>query len=54
VIADPQGETDAPPQCDVFLVSVLLDPLAHLPEVGFSLPLPRHPRLLALCAELIE
>ncbi|MEQ7919840.1 helix-turn-helix transcriptional regulator [Xanthomonas sp. WHRI 1810A] len=36
------------------LASVLLDQLAHLPEVGFSLPLPRHPRLLALCAELIE
>lgn len=36
------------------LVQVLLDQLAHLPEVGFSLPLPRHPRLLALCNELIE
>ncbi|EGH32709.1 helix-turn-helix, AraC type:Arac protein, arabinose-binding/dimerization, partial [Pseudomonas syringae pv. japonica str. M301072] len=23
-------------------------------EVGFSLPLPRHPRLLGLCNELIE
>jgi AraC-like DNA-binding protein len=36
------------------LVQVLLDQLAGLPEVGFSLPLPRHPRLLALCNELIE
>ena len=36
------------------LVQVLLDQLAQLPEVGFSLPLPRHPRLLALCNELIE
>ncbi|RMN72088.1 AraC family transcriptional regulator [Pseudomonas savastanoi] len=36
------------------LVQVLLDQLAHLPEVGFSLPLPRHPRLLSLCNELIE
>ena len=36
------------------LVQVLLDQLAHLPEVGFSLPLPRHPRLLGLCNELIE
>ncbi|WP_341960124.1 helix-turn-helix transcriptional regulator [Pseudomonas sp. RC10] len=36
------------------LVQVLLDQLAQLPEVGFSLPLPRHPRLLALCNELVE
>ncbi|KPA92660.1 MULTISPECIES: AraC family transcriptional regulator [Pseudomonas] len=36
------------------LVQVLLDQLASLPEVGFSLPLPRHPRLLGLCNELIE
>jgi len=36
------------------LVNVLLDQLASLPEVGFSLPLPRHPRLLSLCNELIE
>jgi AraC-like DNA-binding protein len=36
------------------LVSVLLDQLANLPEVGFSLPLPRHQRLLGLCNELIE
>ncbi|SET62500.1 AraC family transcriptional regulator [Pseudomonas graminis] len=36
------------------LVQVLLDQLANLPEVGFSLPLPRHPRLLGLCGELIE
>ena len=36
------------------LVQVLLDQLARLPQVGFSLPLPRHPRLLGLCNELIE
>ncbi|MCU1741865.1 MULTISPECIES: helix-turn-helix transcriptional regulator [unclassified Pseudomonas] len=36
------------------LVQVLLDQLAGLPEVGFSLPLPRHSRLLDLCNELIE
>jgi AraC-like DNA-binding protein len=36
------------------LVSVLLDQLAGLPEVAFSLPLPRHDRLLKLCNELIE
>lgn len=36
------------------LVQVLLDQLAALPEVGFSLPLPRDRRLLALCNELIE
>ncbi|WP_338526334.1 helix-turn-helix transcriptional regulator [Pseudomonas batumici] len=36
------------------LVQVLLDQLAGLPEVGFSLPLPRHSRLLGLCNELIE
>lgn len=36
------------------LVQVLLDQLVNLPEVGFSLPLPRHPRLLALCNELVE
>lgn len=36
------------------LVQVLLDQLAVLPEVGFSLPLPRHARLLALCNELIR
>ena len=35
------------------LVQVLLDQLASLPEVGFSLPLPRHARLLGLCNELI-
>lgn len=35
-------------------MQVLLDQLARLPEVGFSLPLPRHPRLLGLCSELIE
>ena len=36
------------------LVSVLLDQLANLPEVAFSLPLPQHPRLLGLCNELID
>ena len=36
------------------LVQVLLDQLAGLPEVSFSLPLPRHARLLALCQELID
>ena len=36
------------------LVQVLLDQLAGLNQVGFSLPLPRHPRLLTLCNELIE
>ncbi len=36
------------------LVQVLIDQLASLPEVGFSLPLPRHARLLGLCNELIE
>ncbi|MEZ1319602.1 helix-turn-helix transcriptional regulator [Pseudomonas fluorescens] len=45
----PQGDS---PQAR--LVSVLLDQLASLPEVGFSLPLPRHQQLLALCNELIE
>lgn len=45
------SQGDSPP---ARLVQVLLDQLASLPEVGFSLPLPRHPRLLALCNELIE
>jgi len=45
----PEGDT-----AEARLVQVLLDQLASLPEVGFSLPLPRHPRLLALCNELIE
>jgi len=45
----PQGNT---PQ--ERLVQVLLDQLATLPEVEFSLPLPRHARLLGLCNELIE
>ena len=35
-------------------MAVLLDQLASLPEVGFSLPLPRHERLLVLCNELVE
>ncbi|MHC8372787.1 AraC family transcriptional regulator [Pseudomonas sp. MDT1-85] len=45
----PQGDSR-----EARLVGVLLDQLASLPEVGFSLPLPRHPRLLGLCNELIE
>jgi AraC-like DNA-binding protein len=45
----PQGDSH-----EARLVQVLLDQLAQLPEVGFSLPLPRHPRLLGLCNELIE
>ncbi len=44
----PQGDSS-----EARLVQVLLDQLASLPEVGFSLPLPRHPRLLGLCNELI-
>lgn len=35
------------------LVSVLLDQLRTLPEVGFSVPLPSHPGLQALCNSLI-
>ncbi|SEN61800.1 AraC-type DNA-binding protein [Pseudomonas sp. ok272] len=45
----PQGDSH-----EARLVQVLLDQLASLPQVGFSLPLPRHPRLLGLCNELIE
>lgn len=45
----PQGDSS-----EGRLVQVLLDQLAQLPEVAFSLPLPRHPRLLGLCNELIE
>ena len=45
----PEGDT-----AEARLAQVLLDQLASLPEVGFSLPLPRHPRLLSLCNELIE
>ena len=48
-VAYPEGATP-----EQRLVQVLLDQLASLPEVGFSLPLPRHARLLALCNELIE
>ncbi|TDV65820.1 helix-turn-helix transcriptional regulator [Pseudomonas sp. LP_7_YM] len=44
-------EHDSP---EARLVQVLLDQLVTLPEVGFSLPLPRHTRLLSLCNELIE
>ncbi|WP_434578618.1 helix-turn-helix transcriptional regulator [Pseudomonas sp. Z5-35] len=45
----PEGDTE-----QARLAQVLLDQLAALPEVGFSLPLPRHARLLELCNELIE
>ncbi len=45
----PEGDT-----AEARLAQVLLDQLASLPEVGFSLPLPRHSRLLGLCNELIE
>ncbi|MEK1838450.1 MAG: AraC family ligand binding domain-containing protein, partial [Pseudomonas sp.] len=45
----PQGDSQ-----EARLVGVLLDQLASLPEVGFSLPLPRHERLLGLCNELID
>lgn len=44
----PQGDSS-----EERLVKVLLDQLSELPEVEFSLPLPRHPRLLGLCNELI-
>ncbi|MNR28434.1 HTH-type transcriptional repressor of iron protein A [compost metagenome] len=35
-------------------MDVLLDQLSSLPEVGFSLPMPQHARLLGLCNDLIE
>ena len=35
------------------LVAVLLDQLEGLPEVGFSLPLPRHTGLLTLCNAML-
>ncbi|CAB5645808.1 AraC family transcriptional regulator [Pseudomonas putida] len=44
----PEGDS-----AEARLVVVLLDQLRMLPEVGFSLPLPRHPGLLALCNGLI-
>lgn len=44
----PEGESR-----EARLVAVLLDQLQALPAVGFSLPLPRHPGLLALCNQLI-
>ncbi|MBA1205072.1 AraC family transcriptional regulator [Pseudomonas capeferrum] len=44
----PEGDT-----AESRLVGVLLDQLQALPRVGFSLPLPRHPGLLALCNQLI-
>jgi AraC-like DNA-binding protein len=45
----PEGDS-----CEARLVQVLLDQLAGLPEVSFSLPLPQHVRLLGLCNELIQ
>ena len=45
----PQGDS-----VEAHLVQVLLDQLQRLPEVGFSLPSPQHPGLLALCNELLE
>ncbi|MCE1117823.1 MULTISPECIES: AraC family transcriptional regulator [Pseudomonas] len=44
----PEGDS-----AEARLVAVLLDQLRHLPQVAFSLPLPRHPGLLALCNGLI-
>lgn len=45
----PQGDS-----CEARLVAVLLDQLSSLPEVQFSVPLPQHPRLLAVCNQLIS
>lgn len=45
----PQGESP-----EAHLVQVLLEQLQVLPEVGFSLPMPQHAGLLALCNELLE
>lgn len=42
-----------PDSAEARLVAVLLDQLESLPEVGFSLPLPRHPGLLALCSTML-
>ncbi|MBV6289741.1 AraC family transcriptional regulator [Pseudomonas aegrilactucae] len=39
---------------EAHLVQVLLEQLQGLPEVGFSLPLPQHPRLLEVCNALLE
>jgi len=44
----PEGDS-----AEARLVAVLLDQLHTLPQVGFSLPLPRHPGLLVLCNGLI-
>lgn len=44
----PEGDSE-----QARLVAVLVDQLRSLPQVGFSLPLPRHPGLLALCNGLI-
>lgn len=45
----PEGETP-----EAHLVQVLLEQLQGLPEVGFSLPLPQHPRLLEVCTAMLE
>ncbi|MFF7707746.1 helix-turn-helix domain-containing protein [Pseudomonas sp. NPDC007930] len=47
--AYPEGDS-----AEARLVNVLLDQLAALPEVAFSLPMPQHPRVLAMCEALIE
>ncbi len=44
----PEGDSD-----EAHLVRVLLDQLRTLPEVGFSLPLPKHPGLLEVCNTLL-
>ncbi|MBM3110751.1 helix-turn-helix transcriptional regulator [Pseudomonas sp. P66] len=44
----PEGDS-----AEARLVAVLLDQLQALPQVGFSLPLPKHPRLLEVCNELL-
>ena len=51
----------APQPCDyeepgpvARMVSVLLDQLPLLPEVGFPLPMPRDRRLVALCTALLN
>ncbi|OCT34053.1 AraC family transcriptional regulator [Pseudomonas putida] len=47
-VSYPEGDS-----AEARLVAVLLDQLQALPQVGFSLPLPRHAGLLALCNQLI-
>lgn len=43
-------EGDSP---EARLAQVLFDQLAGLPEVGFSLPMPLHPRVTLLCNEIL-